>query len=472
MARKYHCPYCTFYDERDRLITHIGDEHEELIPKGSSPRRVVFNLINHKDHGTCVICKCDTKWNETAGKYDRLCGKKSCATEARRMYEENMIRVRHTTCMLNDPEHQEKMLASRKISKPYKFKDGGVVTCTGSYEYKLCEFEDKVLGICSKDIQMPGPVFEYEFEGQKHKWITDQLYIPWNLVIEVKDGGDNPNNRQMESYRKKQIAKETMITDLGTFNYIRLTNNDFSQLLSIFAELKAEMMDDSDENRRAIVRIHENAAVMGAIPSMDSENNTYVIQYGYKNNAFSDTEGFAIAPDLISDKILIVKDGKVSTESYDFLDDRVFSIYKYNGEKSLKDIITGEAVSDTYFYTALSGKPMLTKDQIDFDPLFETVMLEKHKELREAYNATVKYSFMRMNLDTVVPIMSKEINIIKENMIDGYSNIDVLEDIKGYFVINLENNQRSRSYKYISDIPEYMIECVANKNIMEEIFNV
>ena len=58
----------------------------------------------------------------------------------------------------------------------------------------------------------------------------------------------------MEEYREKQIAKETMITELGTYNYLRLTDNQFGQLLSILLELKQEMMDDSEENRKAIIR--------------------------------------------------------------------------------------------------------------------------------------------------------------------------------------------------------------------------
>ena len=141
------------------------------------------------------------------------------------------------------------MLAGRHISGKYKYSDGTMFTYTGKYEKAALEFMDKVMNIPSKDIQMPGPILEYEYNGEKHSWITDIYYIPANLIIEVKDGGDNPNNRNMPEYRGKQAAKEVMITELGKFNYLRLTNNDFSQLLEALAEIKWENMDQKDSNK-------------------------------------------------------------------------------------------------------------------------------------------------------------------------------------------------------------------------------
>ena len=57
----------------------------------------------------------------------------------------------------------------------------------------------------------PGPILEYDHEGKTHLYITDFYYQPYNLIIEVKDGGDNPNKRNMPEYRQKQIEKEKYI---------------------------------------------------------------------------------------------------------------------------------------------------------------------------------------------------------------------------------------------------------------------
>ena len=110
------------------------------------------------------------------------------------------------------------------------------------------------MNIKSEDISTPGPIMEYMFEGKKHIYISDIYYVPYNLIIEVKDGGDNPNNRSMPEYRAKQIAKEKYIIKETDFNYLRLTNNDFSQLLAVFMELKMEMSNDTSER---IIRINE-----------------------------------------------------------------------------------------------------------------------------------------------------------------------------------------------------------------------
>ena len=255
----YKCPYCDAKLARWAVGNHIELNHEELVPKGMTANQVGFNTVNKKieTHGCCVVCKRPTQWNEKNCKYDRLCGRPECREALREKYKKNMIKVHGKFNLLNDPTVQEKMLANRRISDTYRFTDGGRHVYTGTYERKALEFLDKVMGFHSRDILSPGPTLEYEYKGQKLKWITDIVLIPFNLIIEVKDGGANPNKRQMPTYREKQIAKETMITNLGKYNYLRLTDNNFEQLLDIIAELKMQMIDDTEENRKVIIRIHE-----------------------------------------------------------------------------------------------------------------------------------------------------------------------------------------------------------------------
>ena len=258
MARRYKCPYCEKRDERKNLITHIDKRHQEMLPEGYDGARVMYDLINHTDgHGTCRVCKKPTPWNPKAQKYDVLCSNPKCKEAMREEYKKNMLRVRGTYNILNDPKQQEKMLANRSISGKYKFRDGGIVVYTGSYEKKFLEFIDNVMEIPSKDIMMPGPTLEYTYKGEKHFYITDCLYIPFNAIIEIKDGGDNPNNKLtpgMIASREKTVQKEKLITDRGEYNYIRLTNNDFTQLIEFFMEIKEKILN---EDYSKTVRIHE-----------------------------------------------------------------------------------------------------------------------------------------------------------------------------------------------------------------------
>ena len=259
MAKRYKCPYCELRDERKKLIAHIDKRHEEMLPEGYDGARTVYDMINHTNgHGTCRICKKDTQWNMSSQRYDVLCGNPKCKEAMREEYKKNMIRVKGTYNILNDPEQQQKMLANRKISGKYRYSDGTMFTYTGSYEKKLLEFEDAVMNIPSKDIMMPGPTIEYMYNGKKHFYIADQLYIPYNLIIEIKDGGDNKNGKEtpgMIASREKTIEKEKVITDKGEYNYLRLTNNDFVQLIEIFMELKDHYLIGDDSK---IVKINES----------------------------------------------------------------------------------------------------------------------------------------------------------------------------------------------------------------------
>ena len=252
MAKRYKCPYCELRDERKKLIAHIDKRHEEMLPEGYDGARTVYDMINHTNgHGTCRICKKDTQWNMSSQRYDVLCGNPKCKEAMREEYKKNMIRVKGTYNILNDPEQQQKMLANRKISGKYRYSDGTMFTYTGSYEKKLLEFEDNVMNIPSKDIMMPGPTIEYMYNGKKHFYIADQLYIPYNLIIEIKDGGDNKNGKEtpgMIASREKTIEKEKVITDKGEYNYIRLTDNQFVQLIDILMEIKeADLNGDTNK---------------------------------------------------------------------------------------------------------------------------------------------------------------------------------------------------------------------------------
>lgn len=321
--RKYKCPFCDYRNDKERLVSHVEDNHSDMIPKYHTAARVVYNNINNKTTGYCVVCHRETEWDENRWKYKRFCGRDECRKALADQADKNMIKKYGTKTLLNDPQHQEKMMFNRSISGTYKFSDGGIKQYVGSYERKALEFMDKVLEIDSNDITVPGPILEYIHKGEKHTYIPDMYYVPYNLIIEIKDGGNNPNTRNMSEYRQKQIEKEKSIIKENKYNYIRLTNNEFDQLLSIFTELKYQMMDDvADKNK--IIRIHEEVS---AIPSA-SDQSVYIIPYGYKNTFNDeDVEGYGYTNDLNS---IIVKDddsAKFKKESFsDFLSGRNFNI--------------------------------------------------------------------------------------------------------------------------------------------------
>ena len=260
--RKYKCPFCDNRYDRVRMITHIEKKHPEYISDDYTATRIVFNLVNKKEKGTCVMCGKESPWNEEKGRYDRFCSPE-CVKAYTKLADRRLKDVTGKTKqeLLKDPEYQNKvMLSHRSISGEYTFQDGSKKKYVGTYEKNFLRFMDVFLNIKSEDIETPGPIIDYEYKGKKHKWITDAYYAPYNLVFDIKDGGDNPNNREMPKYRAKQDAKEDAIKKLNKYNYIRLTDNKFEQLIQLMMELK-ELYVDNNSIYDPIIRINESTII-------------------------------------------------------------------------------------------------------------------------------------------------------------------------------------------------------------------
>lgn len=450
--KKYKCPYCEIRDTRVNLVSHILDNHEELIPKGYTANRVVFNTVNKKDHGSCVICRKETKWDEDKCRYDRLCDNKKC--------HDTYVKIAHENTgiddKLKDPEFQNKMLAGRGISGTYKFSDGGVRSYVGSYEKKFLEFMDKFLRVKSKDIMSPGPIVEYDFKGETHTWITDQYYIPYNLVFDIKDGGNNPNTREMPEYRAKQKAKEAAIKKQGKYNYIRLTDNDFSQLIAIMLELK-QTFGESDHKK--VIHINEMATVVAnALPSRYNPNNVYVINY-MMNTVFSGPiNNQAICRDGMTDMFTFINGElqKINMDDLKEMSDDI-KMYKYLGEHSSYANILNESNDTQSFYNTL------TRDDLDFDDIDSDYRFEEVVPTCKEYDALarcVESTILQEQNNTVKDL---KIPIIEFAEIEEGSGIFYCRDLNGIFLQNSNIGIRSASYPTKEDIPAEEKKIVCGK---------
>lgn len=377
MSKKYKCPYCGRHYKREDLPIHIEKHHEDMIPIGFTPLRVAFNAINYPNNmdysGRCTECGGPTSWDENKGRYDRQCDKKACHDSFIKNFEANMMRTKGVTRITQTIDGQEKMLANRGISSKYKFSDGEVKTYTGSYEGKCLEFMDKVLHCKSIDILCPGFPMQYEYNGEIHWYIPDIYYIPYHLIIEVKDGGDKPNTRNMPEYRDKQIAKEQHIIKNTDFNYLRLTNNDFSQLLYTMSDLKLQLVENSGER---VIHINENmfAASQGMFP-MKSNNAVYVINY-MKNNSFTGESEFAVSDSPKFDSIFYRNESSILEKgNYNILEDSTYDLYvvedcKDKFESAIKGKV-GSFVEYGFIYETVFENKLYTPDQIKFESTAE-----------------------------------------------------------------------------------------------------
>lgn len=408
--KKYKCPYCEGRFTRAKLHIHIQEKHKDLIPEGYTALRVAFNTINNKTEGHCIMCGNVTDWNEDKGRYERLCNDPKCHEAYKKMVAERTKKKYGTERLQTDPEYaeyvQRKALAGRKMHGEYTFADGGKIEYFGSYERKFLQFMDQVMHCESEDILAPAPSIKYQYEGKTHLYIPDFYYIPYNLIIEIKDGGSNPNNHPHRTGEDelKLRAKEEAIRQLNEFSYVRVVNNDFSQVLSIMAVLKYNM---AHRYKDPVIKVNESmlleanpvkvesmsGAIGSAIPLTPNpipyecdKDNYYIIQH-MQNNVFNysitkdpvqytmysvDPEEHGFYKVFKTDKSKIskkyttfkIKDKQTAKELYDEL-----AMCEAYG----KSFFAGE-VSRDYIYRRLTeGSKLLSDDQIKYDTRFEQV---------------------------------------------------------------------------------------------------
>ena len=485
--RRIACPLCRRKDFKDKLIRHIEKDHEDIIGEISAEQFLYDKT--HPGSGKCIVCGNKTDWNEKTGKYHRVCSNPRCKEELRAKFKKNMIRVHGKVSLLDDAAHQAKMLAHRSISGTYVYSDGTKFTYTGSYEHKAIEFMDKVLHCSSKDIIMPGPVIDYTDQyGNSRQWITDIYYVPYNLIIEVKDGGDNPNNRQMDEYRAKQVSKEAELIKLGEYNYLRLVDNKFVQLMEVLALLKDQEINEPNTTNK-IIRINESAvyddrfftldnteeseeddnipieydiirrlsnlkeyaarehmgvgAVGGIVGTMDGN---MLVQYTPHKHSFSgEKDGFGVVDDKKSTKLRVKSDNE-ETEIVDkepFLQDKFYKSYRHK-----RDRVTWENAIN--LYEEITGKVMLSRDQLEYDDDFIEADLDRENKL--ALMNTI-YSIESELYNTTMPLCDiLEVNTAKSKLKEFPEGTMIMEDHNGYFAIDLESGVRSKSYDTILEI--------------------
>ena len=156
------------------------------------------------------------------------------------------------TTLLNDPDHQRKMLSHRKISGVYRWSDNPniEISYTGSYELDFLKFLDIAMDFDGEDVIGPSPhTYYYIYEGKKHFYFPDFFIPSLNLEVEIKDGGDNPNTHHkiVEVDKVKEKLKDEVITKNGTFSYIKIVNKEYRKFFTFLEKSKKQFVDGIDK---------------------------------------------------------------------------------------------------------------------------------------------------------------------------------------------------------------------------------
>lgn len=263
------CPYCRQYFPKKALaVAHLEKMHaDQLETEGLDPSQKLYLMTHTSLHGKCM-CGCDTptEWNYRTGKPYKVSPDPKCRERIYQIAQARSVKAtghdQHT--LMNDVERQTKMLHNRKITSQYKFPDGGIIDYTGKLELAFLQFCDKVLELPSYAIQCSPETFTYHDpkDDKDHMYIPDYYLPDYNLIVEIKDGGNKPNGNKafIEETKYKVALKDAVMKAQTKYNYIRISGNNFGPFLEVLYQIVHEQEPD-EKKRKNLVVITEAACL-------------------------------------------------------------------------------------------------------------------------------------------------------------------------------------------------------------------
>ena len=235
------------FKNKSYLVSHIEKKHGDQIPKDWSPSRYENYLRTGKEHGSCIVCKKNTDWNESTWKYNRLCGDPKCIQAVADKAENNCVNAlgKGRKELLEDPEMQRKMIYSKKNSGKYEWTNGDELNDNNYYDSstskQFLEMLDVFLNLDPADVYSPSPnTYPYKYEGREHQYIPDHYIASLNLEVEIKEPKDNQNmHPKIQAVDKvKEKLKDEMMESRKDVNYIKINGNDYAEFFAYVNYLK------------------------------------------------------------------------------------------------------------------------------------------------------------------------------------------------------------------------------------------
>ena len=221
------------FNSKATMYAYIEKNYKHMLSNEMTPARLYFNLKYNKTSGKCVISGKPTKWNEELGRYERFYSSKEVELY-KQQFKERMMKKYGKDSLMNDPEHQKKMLDSRSIAIDYKWLDGSITKVSSTYEHDFLSYVEEVYNFKKSDFSEP-PTIYYKEDGTTKFYIPD-FYIPnLNLIIEIK--GSNIHYQERDEAR--ELIKKNATIKEG-FNYVQINDKLYTSFNIFF---KREVLD-------------------------------------------------------------------------------------------------------------------------------------------------------------------------------------------------------------------------------------
>lgn len=354
------------------------------------------------------------------------------------------------------------MMSNRSIAKKYTWSDkSDIKTCIGSFEYDFAQFADILMNFPSNDIIMPAPmIIEYEYNGKTHFYIPDAYISSLNLIVEIKDGSDNPNTHPkiMEVDKVKEKAKEDALRKQSKYNYVKIENKQYAIFVKTLYELKEqENVGNEGHTFIPIIMVNEYAEMLSeyVIPNdsficpdfkyvMFHIRNFPIVEYGlligndiyvYRDNIIN---RISLDSVIVTNSIDVTNAGIANYQYNELLE----NINSYVG-RPLSDDVTNENFPATILYELDNYKVFFSnKDNAYSFNMDKRLLQESYGmcKLSEFTNSKMDDDFVKSNLISIKNMVWKSIdnNAIKKYKSDckSLSHVRVMQGYDGYILLN------------------------------------
>lgn len=279
------CPYCSkYFSKKQAAIDHINKYHGNYLERdGMDAAQALYFSTHGTLKGKCMCgCGQDTEWNYKTGKPYKVSNDPQCRERLRRQAVTNHKKIYGTETLLNDMEHQKEMQKNRPTSGKYKFADGGEVGYLSSLEQNFLQFCDKVMEFTSNMVQESPETFTYKVpnDGKEHQYIPDYYLPDYNLLVEIKDGGENPNTNPafIKETKYKVALKDEVMRKQNRYNYIKIVDKKYGPFMEILYKISRSETDYKSPGRTIAV-ITEHAL-------MDVEESLNMNVFDYNSGGY------------------------------------------------------------------------------------------------------------------------------------------------------------------------------------------
>ena len=344
-----HCPYCKrYFSTKQPTLDHINQYHGDRLEMDKMDAAQALYFSTHGSLEGVCMCNCGrpTKWNPRTGKPYKVSDDPSCRERLRALAVKNHTRVYGKATLLDDMEHQREMQKHRPTAGEYTFADGGKVGYLSKPELAFLKFLDTIMDFTSNMVQVSPESFTYHDpkDNVDRKYDPD-FYLPdYNLLVEIKDGGEHTNTNPafVKETKYKVALKDEVMRKQTKYNFIKIVDNNFGPFVELLYQITHVQSDEGMKKPNKTMVVITESACKDIEEEMDFtvENEAmkpvaYLVVGKLRGTEMLTSIGISESPGC---ERIYLSDFSTSTLRETDRDDPVFqnsdiTLYRYCGEK-------------------------------------------------------------------------------------------------------------------------------------------